>query len=107
MRLVPGPRHELRPAVPQQTQLIPEVLDALSPFVDVLRGRVAANVAKPVAAPAVAPFDPRCDELPPGLREGPRFEGLARRGDRVAGRARGRAKLRARVRLNGGQRVTL
>src|SRR5213083_1382338 len=107
VRLVPRLRHDLGPAVPQQAQVIPEVLDALSPLVNVLGCGVAANVAKSVAAPAIAPLDPRPDQLPPGLREGPRFGGLPRRGDRIARLAGGGPKLRARLRLSGGQRVAL
>ena len=48
--------------VADQTQVVPEVLDALSPFVDRLVAGLGLDVAKAVSPAAIAALDPGADE---------------------------------------------
>src|SRR5829696_8997895 len=99
VRPVPHLAHQVGPAVAQEPQVVPEVLDPLSPRVDVLRARLAANVAEAVAPTRIAALDAGLEKLPSRLGERPRVDRLPYGVDRIARLPGGDADWWVRIRV--------
>ncbi len=83
VRLIGHPAEDRRPGAAKEPEVVPEVLHALSPLVDVLGRRVAANVRKPLVPPAIGALEPGREQLEPGLRGRPLVDVLLGPGDDV------------------------
>ena len=86
VRLIAHRAKDLRPAVPQEPEVVPEILDSLSPLVNVLGCGLAAGVAEAGTTSLVGSLQARGQKLPSRLRIAPVIDGRASRQD-LAGRA--------------------